>query len=287
MKRNVMNNRETSRTEFNRNSLYYDYSVAGKGSTLIFIHGAFADSEMFNPQWDYFVDKFPILRFDLRGHGKTGATQLDPYKMETFMDDLAGLMDDLDIHAAILCGVSWGGSIAQGFATKYPGRVKGLVLAGSMVSMSLTFWEKIQRYVLFPKWLMQLLIQSMSVENFIKLTFKLSDIFIGKDFLSGERYVFDYLKNKMMQMDSLEYRKIWGAIYDFDMFPLEKIIFPTLILNGEFESKKVKRHSQELLKKIPNSSLKVIPDAKHAINMENPKVFNQMIDDFLQKIIRE
>jgi len=55
-----------------------------------------------------------------------------------------------------------------------------------------------------------------------------------------------------------------------------------MILNGEFESKKVKRHSQELLKRIPNSSLKVIPGAQHAINMENSKVFNQMIDDFLR-----
>ena len=282
MNTNLINNKETSGTKFIRNPLYYDYSGAGKGSTLIFIHGAFADSEMFNPQWDYFVDKYPILRFDLRGHGKTGATQLDPYKMETFMDDLAGLMDDLDIHAAILCGVSWGGSIAQGFAAKYPGRVKGLVLAGSMVSMSLTFWEKIQCYVLVPRWLMQLFIQSMSVKNFINLTFKLSDIFIGKEFLSREGHVSDYLKTTMLQIDSREYKKIWGAIYDFDMFPLERITCPTMILNGEFESKKVKRHSQELLKRIPNSSLKVIPGAQHAINMENSKVFNQMIDDFLR-----
>jgi pimeloyl-ACP methyl ester carboxylesterase len=92
--------------------------------------------------------------------------------------------------------------------------------------------------------------------------------------------VSDYLKNKMMQIDSLEYKKIWGAIYDFDMFPLERITCPTLVMNGEFESKKVKRHSQELLKRIPNSSLKVIPGAQHAINMEKSKVFNQIIDDF-------
>lgn len=270
--------------ELNRSQLYYEYSEIGSEPTLIFIHGAFADLEMFNPQWDYFLGKNPILGFDLRGHGKTGSTKLVSYTMDNFIEDLNWIMDALDIPSAIVCGVSWGGSIAQGFATKYPERVKGLVLAGSMVSMSLTFWEKMQRYVLFPQWLMKLLIRSMRVENFVKLTFKLSDIFIGKDFLSHEGIVSDYLKRTMMCIDSEEYQKIWGAIYKFNGFPLESISCPTLILNGEYESKKVKHHTQELLKRIPNSSYKVIPGAKHAVNMEKAELFNQVIEEFINDL---
>ena len=131
--------------EINQSNIYYERS--GSGTPLIFIHGAFANSSMWDPQWEYFQNRFQVIRYDLRGHGKTGRSGLNSYQMDTFVDDLAAFLDALEISSAILCGVSFGGSIAQGYASRYPEKVKGLVLAGSMVSMSLTFSEKVQRYV--------------------------------------------------------------------------------------------------------------------------------------------
>ena len=271
---------ETGKIEINLSQLYYERSEPG--IPLIFVHGAFADMHIFDPQWDFFIERVPILRFDLRGHGKSGSSGLAHYRMDTYVEDLAAMMNALDIPAAIICGQSWGGSIAQGFASRYPDRVKGLVLAGSMVSMSLTFAEKIQRYVLVPKWLMQLVIRSMSVQNFIKFSFWLADVFFGKDFLSHEVETSDYLKKTMLSINSQEYLKIWGAIYDFDMFPLERISCPTLVLNGENEPGKIMRHSKELLNRIPCSQHKIIPEAKHGMSMENPRLFNQTVDEFIK-----
>lgn len=265
--------------KINQSHLYYECS--GSGIPLIFIHGAFADSSMWNPQWEYFQERYQVIRYDLRGHGKTGPSGLNRYQMETFVDDLAALMDGLEIPSAILCGVSFGGSIAQGFASRYPEKVIGLILAGSMVSMSLTLSEKIQRYVLVPKWLMMLIIRSMSVRKFVEFSYWLSRIFFGKNFLSYDDEVSDYLKSSMLTIESQEYLKIWQAIYSFDTFPLERITCPTLVLNGEKEPKRIFRHSEELINQIPIVQSKIIPRAKHSMNMENAKEFNRIIDEFM------
>lgn len=273
---------KTQIVEFNKCQIYYERS--GSGLPLIFIHGAFADLNLWDPQWEFFKDRYQVIRFDLRGHGKTGPSGLTKYQMETFVEDLSALLIALEIPSAIICGLSWGGSIAQGFATKFPERVKGLILAGSMVSMSLTFWEKIQRYMLVPKWLMKFIIQSLSVQKFVKFSFWLSDIFIGKGLFGNDEQTINYLKNCMLSIDSNEYLKIWDAIYNFDMFPLERINCPTLILNGEFEPVKILKHTKELLKRIPNSHHIMVPGAKHNMNLENQKFFNSTINEFIKKL---
>jgi pimeloyl-ACP methyl ester carboxylesterase len=132
------------------NGLDHYYELEGEGSPLVFIHGAFGDAHLFEPQWQYFTSKYKVLRYDLRGHGRTGASGLERYTMETYADDLAALLDATRIDLATVCGVSWGGSIAQIFAIKYPEKLKGMVLAGSSVSMSLSLGEKLLRYVFFP-----------------------------------------------------------------------------------------------------------------------------------------
>ena len=266
---------------FNKQANLY-YEKAGIGTPIILIHGAFADIRLWDPQWEYFQKEYQVIRFDLRGHGKTGSTDLAEYRMDTFVDDLAALMNVLEIQSAIICGLSWGGSIAQGFASLYPERVKKLILAGSMVSMSVTLGEKLQRYVLVPKWLMLFFIRSLSVEKFIKFSFWLSDIFFGKDFLSTDEQMSNYLKKCMQSIDSKEYLKIWETIYGFDIFPLERINCPTLVLNGEYESGKIMRHTKELLKRIPNSHHKLISRSKHGMNRESSEFFNLTLDEFIQ-----
>lgn len=273
---------ETGKIEINLSQLYYERS--GSGIPLIFVHGAFADMHIFDPQWDYFLGRFPILRFDLRGHAKTGPSDLKTYKMETFIDDLAGLMDALEIPSGIICGISWGGSIAQGFASRYPERTKALITAGSMVSMSLTLGEKFQQYILVPHWLMRWVIQSMQVPKFVEISMWLAEVLFGKGWLSSDEKITEYLKQSMRQVKSEEYLKLWGAMYGFRMVDLEKIACPTLVLNGEKEPRKMYRHTEEIIKLVPTAQAKVIPNARHAMNLENPADFNRTLEEFINQL---
>ena len=252
------------------NELNHYYEQTGEGPSLVFIHGAFADARIWEPQWRHFSAKYRVLRYDLRGHGRTGASDLNRYTMATYTDDLVSLLNAVKIDAAVVCGLSWGGGIAQMFAVSNPERLKGLVLAGSTVSMSLTIGEKLLRYVLFPRSAMMLMIRTLSVERFVRFSFWLAGLTLGRDWLNRDEHTVEYLRQCMLQIDRSEYLKIWGAIYGFDLQPLEKISCPTVVLNGERDTQMVLRHTGEILRRVPEVEAHVLPAAYHAMTLEQP-----------------
>jgi pimeloyl-ACP methyl ester carboxylesterase len=263
------------------NNLDHYYEETGYGPPLVFVHGAFADARIWEPQWKHFSTRYRLVRYDLRGHGRTGASEMAQYSVATYADDLVALLDALEIHSPILCGLSWGGSIVQAFAVRSPGRPKALILAGTAVSIDLTLLDKLLSNVLFPRWMMSLTIRMMSVENFTRFSFRLARLTRGKHWLSRDENAQAYLEQCMLRMDSSEYLKIWNAIYGFHSLPLEKISCPTLVLNGEYEPKNTFRHSDEILRRVPHANSRVIPGASHAMNFEQAETFNNFVYAFL------
>lgn len=264
------------------NDLDHYYEQAGDGPALIFVHGAFADARIWEPQWQYFASRRRVLRYDLRGHGRTGRSGLSHYSMATFANDLASLLDALEIERACICGLSWGGSIAQVFAVSHPERVKALVMASSAAAIDLTFKDKLLCNVLVPWWIMSLAIRTMEVKNFTRFSLRLARLTLGKNWLSQDATAREYLEQCMQQMDTQEYIKIWQAIYGFHIVPLERITCPTLILNGELESQNTFRHTREIQQRIQHAESRIIPGTHHAMNLENPQLFNHLVGEFLQ-----
>lgn len=266
------------------NDLAHYYERIGEGAPIVFIHGAFADARIWEPQWAYFASHWRLLRYDLRGHGRTGPSHLSQYSMATFADDLAVLLDALDIRAPILCGLSWGGSIAQAYAIRYPGQLKGLLLASSAVAIDLTLLDKILCNVTFPYWAMRLAIRSMSVQNFVHFSFWLARLVMGKNWMSTDKAASKYLQQCMYSMEENEYLKIWDAIYNFHGLPLERITCSTMVLNGELESKNSFQHTREILRRVPRGSAQIVPAAHHAMNMEEPAAFNRLAEAFFREV---
>lgn len=265
------------------NGLDHYYEQIGEGSSLVFIHGAFADSRVWEPQWNHLSSKYRLVRYDLRGHGKTGTSSLSQYSINTFADDLVSLLNVLEIHSPIICGLSWGGSIAQAFAVRNPERLKALVLASTAVSIRLTLLDKLFCDLLFPRWVMELTIKTMKVENFTRFSFLLARLTRGKHWLSGDKATREYLEQCMFQMNRNEYLKIWNAIYGFNLLPLERITCPTLVLNGELEPKNSFHHTKEILRRIPHAKVEIIPAARHGMNLERPEIFNDLVEKFIHR----
>lgn len=263
------------------NNLNHNYEQIGEGTSFVFIHGAFADSRIWEPQWNHFSSKYQLMRYDLRGHGKTGTSNLDQYSMTTFVDDLTSLLDALKINSPILCGLSWGGSIAQAFAVRNPERVKALILVGTTVSMRLTLIDKLLCDVFFPKWAMLLTIRMLSVKNFTRFSLWLARLTKGRQWLSQNMATGEYLEQCMLRINDSEYLKIWEAIYGFNSLPLEHITCPTLVLNGEYESISTFRHTQEILRRVSHAKAKIVPKASHASNIDDSTTFNSFVEEFL------
>ena len=269
------------------NGLDHYYEQAGEGPALVLVHGAFVDSRLWDPQVERFAAHYQVLRYDLRGHGRTGPSALSPYAIDTFAGDLAGLLDALDIQSPVLCGLSLGGMIAQAFAVRHPGRLRALILADTAVSVSLTLTDKLQRYVLFPKWAMELTIRAMSAEQFTRFSFWAARVTRSGQWFGQDPDTQNYVEQCMLRMDDGEYLKLYGAMYDFHLLPLELIRCPTLVLNGEYESKSVFRHTAEILQRVPQAKAQVVPGAGHTSNMENAAAFNDLVTGFLADLERQ
>jgi pimeloyl-ACP methyl ester carboxylesterase len=189
----------------------------------------------------------------------------------------------LDIESAVVCGLSWGGAIAQAFGVRAPERLKGLVLAGSAVSMSVTLGEKLLRYVLFPRWAMLAAIRLLTPERFVRLSLWLADITLGRHWLGRKSETLEYLRQCMLHIPREEYLKIWGAIYAFNLLPLERISCPTLAVNGERDARMTFRHTAELLRRVPHAEARTVPGGYHAMPLEQPQAFNGLLEEFLHR----
>ena len=263
------------------NGIEQHYEVAGSGPALVFIHGAFVDMALWDHQVAHFSDRFQVVRYDLRGHGQTEPTDAPTYTLELFADDLKALLDALGIERAIVCGLSLGGMIAQAFAVKHSAMLDRLILCDTAVSVTLTLSDKLQTYVLYPKWMIHLSIRLMSVERFTRFSFWLAAFSRSDDWFGKNAKTRDYVKSRMLAMSEAAYLRVYDAIYGFRQYDLATISAPTLILNGEHESRTVFRHTEEILRLIPNATAQVIPNAGHTSNMENAPAFNAALDRFL------
>ena len=108
--------------------LAVNYERRGSGPDLVLIHSLGADLRLWDEVADAFAARYRILRYDVRGHGRTTA----PYgevSIDLLRDDLRALLDELGIARAHVVGLSMGGMIAQAFAAAHPDRVTALVLA--------------------------------------------------------------------------------------------------------------------------------------------------------------
>jgi 3-oxoadipate enol-lactonase len=99
------------------------FEVKGQGSAVILIPAFTLDTRMWDDQFEVYAASHRVVRYDLRGSGKSPA----PNGPFTYEDDLASLLDHLGIEKAHVIGVSLGGAIALDFTLVYPKRVLSLV----------------------------------------------------------------------------------------------------------------------------------------------------------------
>ncbi len=104
------------------------YEIAGKGQPFVMVHAGVADSRQWNNEFAFFSKDFRVLRYDLRGYGKSEPVAGD----FTHLEDLTALLDQLNIRQpSVMMGCSMGGGLAMDFALVHPPRVKALIMAGS------------------------------------------------------------------------------------------------------------------------------------------------------------
>lgn len=257
------------------------YEVHGQGRPLVFIPGGWVDHQMWNPQVEHFSQKYKVITYDVRGHGRTGGSEKEKYSVELFADDLKALLEGISVDQPAICGISLGGMIAQVYAVKYPEDLKVLILAGTAASSELTFSDKVQKYALAPKPVFLSIVNLLGVRRYADFAFWFAKITRGEEWLGMNEEVRKYVREQMQRFDTKEFNKILAGVYDFTLQDLSKIEAPTLIINGEHESKSVFEHTRKMKELIQEAQDVIVPDAGHVSNMENPQEFNSVVEEFL------
>lgn len=110
------------------NGVQIYYEIAGAGQPFVMIHAGVADSRQWNNEFAEFARSFRVVRYDMRGYGKS-----EPVEGEfSHLQDLTALLDFLHLdEPLVLMGCSMGGGLAMNFALTHPSRVKALIMVGS------------------------------------------------------------------------------------------------------------------------------------------------------------
>src|SRR5579884_4437377 len=122
--------------------LYYESH--GDGPPIVFCHGAGGNHLSWWQQVPHFRDRYRCITIAHRGFApSTGAT--DGSQRAHFVDDLAALVDHLDLPDVRLVAQSMGGTTCLGYAIRHPNRVKALVLASTTGGANLLSEEETDR----------------------------------------------------------------------------------------------------------------------------------------------
>lgn len=109
--------------------LVADGPVMRQKPTLILLHGGpGADHSLFKPGWGALSDIAQIIYVDHRGNGRSDDGDPADWTLAQWGDDIRGLCDVLGVERPIVCGVSFGGFVAQSYATRHPDHIGGLIL---------------------------------------------------------------------------------------------------------------------------------------------------------------
>jgi pimeloyl-ACP methyl ester carboxylesterase len=154
------------------NGININYEQTGSGPHLALIHGLTGSLKM----WQSFIvpalnDRFTVLTFDLRGHGRsdmppTGYTSAD------MACDLIALLDSLGVDRAHVVGHSIGGIVALHAAALYPNRFSGVSLCDSRV-WAIQPVQKVRDWPHWKTWKAQLEQQGLTVDGDSELDFSL------------------------------------------------------------------------------------------------------------------
>lgn len=259
------------------NSLSVSYHDVGEGTIpIIFLHGFPFDKSMWKSQLDDLKSKFRLIAIDFRGFGQS-TDEKTVLSMDLLGLDLIAFMDKLNIPKAIVCGLSMGGYVALNVVQKFPERFKALILCDTQCNAD-TPEGRAKRYATIEE------INSAGPaafnESFIK------GVFHPNSFIDKNEVVED-LRNvvigntKEVITSGLEAL----ATRSETCSGLKNIRIPTLIICGDEDQITPVAKSKAMQEQIQGAELKIIEQAGHVSNLEQPKQFNMHVSNFLNRLI--
>ena len=245
----------------------------GSGAPVVLLHGFPFNRSLWKPQLEALKSRYRVLAPDLRGHGESEVTN-GTVTMEIMAQDVASLMDSLEIQSAALGGLSMGGYVALAFARLFPDRVKALVLADTRAEAD-SEEAKQKRKVLAD----QVLAEGMK-----PIVDSMLPKLVTPHTLANRPDVVAHVQEMMMSTPAEGAAAAllgMGVRRDQREF-LSEIRVPTLVIVGREDPITPVADSELMKEKIPGSRLVIVDNAAHVSNLEQAEAFNAALIPFLK-----
>jgi 3-oxoadipate enol-lactonase len=259
------------------NGIKIEYRFDGKEGApyITFVTGITNDLTMWDAQVAVLGKDYRTLRYDLRGHGDTQATEGD-YTIELLVRDLTGLLNELNIQKTHLVGLGFGGAIVQAFAIENAHRVHALVpccCRAKMVPDFAAMWHRLREVV-----------AKEGVEAIVEAT---AQRWFSDEWKAAHPQALQNVRNMIRGTTTLGYLGVTAAFLGLDLEDkLPQIKAPTLYLSGADDKLGgPPALMAELAKKVPGAQHRSVPKAAHIANIQNPSGFNKEVGDFLKRQI--
>ena len=264
----------------NGQELYYE--VHGDGQPLVLVMGIGYDSSLWKLQQVPALSKrFRVVIFDNRDAGRSSRAS-QRYSIGDMADDVAGLLDGLNIPHAHLLGLSMGGMIGQEFALRHPDRLDRLVLSGVGAAPARSGFDPIRIW----SWVKSHddTGEAFGAQQFVWL---FSSSFLRND--AAVKQTLALLASNPNPMTPDAYARQATAYLQHDSLDrLSGIRAPTLVVGGEQDLLTPPWIVEEVASAIPGAELRIFrgDGASHLLPLERPVEFNQLVTDFLSEPVR-
>jgi pimeloyl-ACP methyl ester carboxylesterase len=259
------------------------YEETGAGIPIVFVHEFAGDHRSWEPQVRHFSRRYRCISFNARGYPPSEVPEdAERYSQTRSRDDIRDVLDRLEIDRAHIVGLSMGAFATLHFGMAHGKRARSITVAGggygTHPAQYRQFQEDSKRHAAF--------IQREGMASFA------ASYGVGPtrvQFQNKDPRAFAEFMRQLGEHSSLGsantmlgYQARRPSLYDLTA-EMARIDVPTLIMAGDEEEPCLE--ACLLMKRcIPAAGLAVLPCSGHGINLEEPALFNQLLQDFFHQV---
>nr|WP_072515217.1 alpha/beta hydrolase [Ndongobacter massiliensis] len=246
------------------------YFISGKehAEWILFIHAAFVNHNMFQPQFTYFQDQYNVLALDIIGHGASTDTRKGD-GIDQMAEWITAILQVENIEKIHIVGVSLGAILAQDFANRYPNSVHSLACFGGY---DINHFDRALQKENGAKQMQMMLKALFSVQWFAEENKKISAH-------TAQAQDAFYQMNLLFPKKSFRFLSSLNRL--INKHPTGERAYPLLIGCGQHDLPMEREAINQWKKREPNCQVAIFENAGHCVNMDVPQAFNEVLEKFL------
>ena len=246
---------------------------SSKNKAIIFLHGFPYDHTMWQEQTERFSEKYFCITYDIRGLGESPAGD-GQFTMESFIDDLEAVIDELKLEKPVLCGLSMGGYIALRAIEKMENKFSALILCDTR-SEADNNEGKLKRAAA---------VKRINTEGLAPFAGDFITNCFGDSFKQDNKEILEKIIARSSMFDPAGVKGCLLAMLGRNDTTdyLGKIKIPALVLCGENDSLTPPLIMKSMAEKIKNADFVIIKNSGHMSPIENPEQVNEAMEKFIR-----